>query len=115
MRSVNSQRASTQQHLLECYLFLHDFRIESSSNQGDLTLRRKADSREFRLKVDIEWLQLKTAITVEHRLNALGLIAFLLRNGAARIGLTVTGQEVLSRFEQKFETDFLSHVQHPPE
>ncbi len=93
----------TQRHLLECYLFLRHFWIEASSNAGQLQLRRKGDCRIFRLKVDTEWLQLESNATVEHRLDALGLIPFLEKNRLAWIGLTATGQEVVTHLERDVE------------
>ena len=96
---MNRQQILTQRHLLECYLFLRDFRIESSSG-GQLHLRRKAESRDFYLKIDDEWLRVKSNATVEQRLNALGLVPFLEQNGSAWIGLTATGQEVVTHLER---------------
>lgn len=97
---MSHERILIQRHLLECYLFLRHFWIEASSNAGHLQLRRKGDCRTFRLKVDIEWLQLESNTTVEHRLDALGLIPFLEKNDSAWIGLTATGQEMMTNLEQ---------------
>ena len=99
---MNRQQILTQRHLLECYLFLHDFRIESSSGEH-LQLRRKAESRDFHLKIDDEWLGVKSNATVEQRLNALGLVPFLEQNGSARIGVTATGQEVVTHLEPELK------------
>ena len=101
---MNHEQMSTQRHLLECYLFLRDFRIEPSSTSEHLQLRRKADCREFHLKVDTEWLEVTSNATIEHRLDVLGLVPFLVQNGSAWIGLTATGQEVVTHLERDIET-----------
>ena len=100
---VSHQEKLTQCHLLECYLFLRDFWIESSSNAEHLQLRRKADRRTFHLKVNAEWLQMKSHATIEHRLDGLGLIPFLEKNGSAWIRVTSTGQEVITHLERDAE------------
>ena len=91
---------STQRHLLECCLFLHDFRIEPSSDSDHLQLRKKADHRTFHLKVDAGWLQVQSSATVEQRLDTLGLSHFLEKHGSAWLGLTPTGQEVVTHLER---------------
>ena len=93
---MSHQEKLTQCHLLECYLFLRDFWIESSSNAEHLQLRRKADRRTFHLKV-------KSHATIEHRLDGLGLIPFLEKNGSAWIRVTSTGQEVITHLERDAE------------
>ncbi len=100
---VSQERILTQRHLLECYLFLRHFWTEASSNVEHLLIRRKGDCRIFRLKVDTEWLQLQSTTTVEHRLDTMGLVAFLDKNGSAWIRLTATGQEVVTRLEGDVE------------
>lgn len=97
---MNRERMSTQRHLLECYLVLHDFRIKASLKTEPLQLTRKADDRDFHLKVDPEWLQIRSHATTQSRLDALGLIPFLLKNGSAWIGVTATGEEVLTRIAE---------------
>ena len=90
---MSHERISNQRHLLQCYLLLHDFRVESSLETGPLRLKRRADDRNFYLKVDSEWLALRSSATTQSRLDALRLIEFLEANGSARVGLTATGQE----------------------
>ncbi len=97
---MSQQQKLTQCHLVECYLFLRDFWIESSSNAEHLELRRKADQRTFYLKVDAEWLQMKSHATIEHRLDGLGLIRFLEKNGSAWIRVMPTGEEVITHLER---------------
>ena len=96
---MNHERISNQRHLLQCYLLLHDFRVESSLETGPLRLKRRADDRNFYLKVDSEWLALRSSATTQSRLDALRLIEFLEANGSARVGLTATGQEVVTPLE----------------
>jgi hypothetical protein len=95
------QRLATQRHLLECYLFLRGFHIEPSANSEYLRLTKRADSRNFSLKVDAGWLQVHSPATVEHRLDTLGLVSFLEKHGAARLGLTPTGQELVMNLERE--------------
>ncbi len=100
---MNRQRMLTQRHLLECYLFLRDFWIEVSSTDRHMQLRKKSDARTFYLQVDPEWLRLKSTATVEHRLDALGLVPFLEQNGSAWIRLTATGKEVVTHLVRDVE------------
>ena len=91
----------TQRHLVECYLFLRGSRREPSANSEYIQLTRRADSRDFCLKIDAAWLQVQSSDTVEHRLDALGLVSFLREHGSGRFGLTPPGQEVVTNPERE--------------
>ena len=98
---MNRERIAHRRQLLRSYLILHDFRIVHSRKTTNLHLRRKADDQDYHLRVDPQWLQLTTDVTVRSRLDTLGLVPFLEENGSAWIGVTATGQEVITHIEQE--------------
>lgn len=101
---VNRERITNRRQLLESYLILHDFRIVHPRKTANLQLRRKADDQDYHLRVDLQWLQLTTDATVQSRLDTLGLVPFLQENGSAWIGVTATGQEVITHIERGART-----------
>jgi len=85
-----------RRQLLESYLILHDFRVVPSRQSTSWRLERKADDQHYRLRVDLQWLQLATDASVRSRLDTLGLIPFLLRHRSAWIVVTATGEEMIT-------------------
>ena len=92
------QTANRRKKLLESYLILHDFRVVPSEEATILRLRTP-DNKDYHLRIDPQWLRLKTDATVKSRLDKLGLIPFLQENGSAWIGVTATGGEVITHIE----------------
>lgn len=98
---MNRGRTPHRRQLLESYLILHDFRVVPSRKATTLRLKRKADGQDYYLRIDAQWLQLTTDATVQSRLDALGLISFLRKNGSAWIGVTATGEEVITHIDRE--------------
>lgn len=95
------ERTAHKRQLLEAYLILHDFRIVPSRETTTLRLRGRENDKDYYLSIDPQWLQLTTDATVQSRLDTLGLISFLQENGSAWIGMTATGEEVITRIERQ--------------
>jgi hypothetical protein len=94
------ERTANQRQLLESYLILNDFRMMPSDKPTTLRLRQAGKDQDFYLSVDPQWLQLITDATVQSRLDTLQLIPFLRKNGSAWLGLTATGEEVITHMER---------------
>ncbi len=91
--------ASTKRQLIETYLFLHHFRDVRSRDEINLHFGMNLEGVRYDLTVEREWMDLRTDKKTSDRLDQLQVVPFLLENKAAWIGVTTTGQEVITHIE----------------
>ena len=90
---------STKRQLIETYLFLHHFRDVRSRDEINLHFCMNREGIRYDLTVEREWIDLRTDKKTSDRLDQLQVVPFLLENKAAWVGVTTTGQEVITQVE----------------
>lgn len=91
---------ATKRQLVETYLFLHNFREVRSRDEINLHFCMNLEGVRYDLTVEREWIDLRTDKKTSDRLDQLQVVPFLLENKAAWIGVTTTGQEVITHVEK---------------
>ncbi len=92
-------RSSNRRELIETYLAAYKFCDIRSRDEINLHFCMNAEGARYDLAVEREWLDLTSDRTIAERLDGLELVPFLRRNKAAWVGVTATGQEVITHME----------------
>lgn len=92
--------AHSKRQLIETYLFLHHFRDVQSRDEINLHVCMNREGVRYDLTVEREWIDLRTDKKTVDRLDQLQVVPFLLLNKAAWIGVTATGEEVITHVEK---------------
>ncbi|QOJ34049.1 MAG: hypothetical protein HRU82_03390 [Nitrospira sp.] len=95
---------ATKRQLVETYLFLHNFREVRSRDEINLHFCMNLEGVRYDLTVEREWIDVRTDKKTSDRLDELQVVPFLLQNKVAWIGVTTTGQEVITHLEPDAET-----------
>lgn len=96
--------ASTKRQLIETYLFLNRFNDVRSRDEIHIHFRMNHEGVRNDLTVGREWIELPSQNTIAERLDQLQVVPFLLQNKAAWIGVTATGEEVVTHVEPDAKT-----------
>ncbi len=105
------EAGAIKRQLIEAYLVLHHFRNVESRDQMafhhaliNLHFCMNSEGRRYDLAVQRQWMDLKSNKTISQRLDTLQVVPFLLENKAAWVGVTTTGQEVITHIEPDAKT-----------
>lgn len=84
---------------VELYLGRHGFEGISSKEEVNTVVSMQSGGQTYELRMQREWLERLTQATIDARLDSLQLIPFLQANQSAWVGVTTTGEEVVTHIE----------------
>lgn len=93
---VMDEIAHTKRQLIETYLVVHHFRDVSCRDEINLHFSMTRAGLLYHLAIEREWLYLKTDKKMSDRLDQLQVVPFMVEHRAAWVGVTATGQEVVT-------------------
>ncbi len=96
---MNIDPESNKRELIGSYLTHQGF-TDVHLREGLNVLYSMTDhGRDYQLRVEREWLDLPSTDAIHDRLERLQLIPFLRDNSAAWLGVTATGQEIVTHVD----------------
>ncbi len=92
--------AHTKRQLIETYLIVHHFRDVTCRDGINLHFSMTRAGLFYDLTIEREWIDLRTDEKTSERLDRLRVVPFLVENKAAWVGVTATGEEVVTHVER---------------
>lgn len=96
---MNIDPESNKRELIGSYLSHRGFTDVRVGEGLNVLYSMTANGRDYQLRVEREWLDLPSTDTIHDRLERLQLIPFLRENSAAWLGVTATGQEIVTHVD----------------
>jgi hypothetical protein len=84
---------------VESYLFFNGFHTIRAREEINVHFVMRSREECYDLVVEREWLAVKTSQSIKERLDHLQVVPFLRQHRAAWVGMSASGQEILTHIE----------------